>query len=109
MGKTPTKKTINNVKYLREAQGLSIRELADSIGISYPQISIIEQGGSPRWSTVATLADFFKVSTDYLMGRTSVSAVPQSEFTPEEISLAFKFIREIRKLDQNTLEKDLDK
>lgn len=109
MGRKPTTKTINNVKHLREAQGLSIRELAEYIGISYPQISIIEQGGSPRWSTVAALADFFKVSTDYLMGRTNESVVPQSEFTSKEINLALNFIRAVRKLDRNTLEKDLDK
>jgi len=58
------------VRVLREAQNLSQKTLGEVIGVTYGQISDIERGR--RFTTIqnmVALADYFKVSLDYLVGR----------------------------------------
>lgn len=88
----------NNIALLREKRGLSLRDVSKKTGIAYPTIFRIEQGRDPMWSTIVKLADFFNVSTDYLMDRDSTKVIMErGEFTSEEIELACRLIREIRK------------
>ncbi len=59
------------IKELREEQGLGIRELAASLGISHAAISMYESmKRTPDIETCKLFADFFKVSGDYLLGIT---------------------------------------
>ena len=54
---------------LRKAAGLSQKELGDVLGLSQNAISTIESGS--RGTTIeklVLLAEFFHVSTDYLLG-----------------------------------------
>ena len=56
---------------LRKAAGLSQRELGEVLGLSQNAISTIESGS--RGTTIeklVLLAEFFHVSTDYLLGIT---------------------------------------
>lgn len=56
---------------LRKAAGLSQKELGDVLGLSQNAISTIESGS--RGTTIeklVLLAEFFHVSTDYLLGIT---------------------------------------
>ena len=56
---------------LRKAGGLSQKELGDVLGLSQNAISTIESGS--RGTTIeklVLLAEFFHVSTDYLLGIT---------------------------------------
>jgi transcriptional regulator with XRE-family HTH domain len=93
----------NNIAFLRDNQKISLRELSNRTGIAYPTICRIEQGRDPMWSTVNKLANFFNVSADYLMGRDSTKIIMEKgEFTSEEIELACRLIREIRKGVQDT-------
>jgi transcriptional regulator with XRE-family HTH domain len=58
------------VKQLREQNNLTTRELAELIGVSHASITYYEQG--KREATISVLeayADYFKVSTDFLLGR----------------------------------------
>ncbi len=58
------------LKELREEMGLSKEQLAKESGISRPSISLYEAGKRvPSIDAAAALADFFKVSVDYLIGR----------------------------------------
>ena len=55
---------------LRKQRGLSQKELGEAVGLSHKAISTIESGA--RSTTIEKLgqfADFFQVSTDYLLGR----------------------------------------
>lgn len=63
---------MHRVKELREARGLSIRALALATNLSHTTISRIEKG-ERKISTpqAVVLADFFKVSTDYLLGKSA--------------------------------------
>lgn len=55
---------------LRKHRGLSQKELGEAVGLSHKAISTIESGArSTTIEKLILLADFFQVSTDYLLGR----------------------------------------
>lgn len=61
------------IKNLREKNELSQSELAEKIGINNSVLSRIESGDRQlRDDELVKIADFFKVSTDYLLGRTNI-------------------------------------
>lgn len=56
---------------LRKERGLKQEEVAEQTGIGYRSYRRYESGErEPTASTIITLADFFQVSADYLLGRT---------------------------------------
>ncbi len=58
------------VFHLRKQRGLSQKELGEAVGLSHKAISTIESGArSTTIEKLILLADFFQVSTDYLLGR----------------------------------------
>lgn len=63
---------MNRLKALRLSRGLTIRALADQVGISHTQITHIENGKRNLTSKNASrVADFFGVSVDYLLGKSA--------------------------------------
>lgn len=57
---------------LRNEMRLSQYQLADKLEFSRGQIGNYEQGTrEPDFATLIKIADFFEVSTDYLLGRSS--------------------------------------
>lgn len=55
---------------LRKSKGLNQRQMGEIIGINERNYRRYEAGlVNPRASVVVLLADFFDVSTDYLLGR----------------------------------------
>lgn len=63
---------MNRLKTLRLSRGLTIRALADQVGISHTQITHIENGKRNLTSKNASrVADFFGVSVDYLLGKSA--------------------------------------
>lgn len=57
---------------LRERNHLTQETLAGSLGISRASLSHYEKmRREPDFNTIQKIADFFKVSIDYLLGRTS--------------------------------------
>ena len=66
----------SRVKSLREANGLSQDALGQIIGVKRYSIYTYEKGKNyPDVPHLVALADYFKVSTDYLLGRTDVQEV----------------------------------
>lgn len=60
----------DNLKYIREKNGLTKRELCEKTGISERAYLTYEFGErEPKISVIAKLADFYGVTTDYLLGR----------------------------------------
>lgn len=58
------------LKELRNEKGVKQREMAQYLGITDRGYQCYEQGkGFPDVSRLCTLADYFDVSLDYLMGR----------------------------------------
>ncbi|MBM7607539.1 transcriptional regulator with XRE-family HTH domain [Lysinibacillus composti] len=65
---------------LRKDRKLSQYDLAERMGFSRGQISNYEQGTrQPDFETLQKFADFFEVSTDYLLGRNKTSELVQSK------------------------------
>lgn len=60
------------LKYLREEKNLLQKDIAKYLNITTSAYGYYEQGKrSPDMETIKKLADFFNVSTDYLLGRTN--------------------------------------
>lgn len=59
------------IRDLREEQGYGVRELAKKMGISHASISNYENcKRTPDIETCKLFADFFNVTSDYLLGIT---------------------------------------
>lgn len=64
-------KLFERLKYLRETRHLLKKDIAASCGMSLRAYQYYESGErEPVASTLITLADFYDVSLDYLVGRT---------------------------------------
>lgn len=64
------------VKDLREKAGLSMEQLATKLGVSKSRVNMWENSGTiPRGDVLIQLANFFKVSTDFLLGNDDASAI----------------------------------
>lgn len=62
--------------YLREQKGISQQELADNLNITRQSLSLYEKAERTiNIELLAKIADFFNVSTDYLMGRTDTATM----------------------------------
>ena len=62
---------------LRQDQRLTQRDLAEALHISNSSISAYERGERiPDICTLTALADYFQVTTDYLVGRTEHNISP---------------------------------
>ena len=77
-GRPKKQKNMNSplARRLRELSGaMTHQEIADGVGISRQTIGQFLLGNTqPDTETLCKLADFFKVSTDYLLGRTDVKS-----------------------------------
>lgn len=61
------------LKYLRREKKLSQAALAEAIGVGQSSIASYERDErKPSYEVLCLLADYFDVSTDYLLGRTDV-------------------------------------
>ena len=61
---------MNRIKELRQQKGVSVKKIADEVGLSQSMLSSYENGTrSPRDDeTWGRLANYFGVSISYLMG-----------------------------------------
>lgn len=92
------------LRELRLEKGLSQDQLAEKTGLSHGCIAMLEvKKRTPTGITLSTLADFFEVSTDYLLGREDDFGIIQTK-TPGE-----SYTREERQLveDYRALAPDL--
>ena len=59
---------------LRQEKNMTLRQLGAAIGISNQGISLMEMGRRlPSFEVLCRLADYFDVSTDYLIGRSDTA------------------------------------
>ncbi|PGT60348.1 transcriptional regulator [Bacillus cereus] len=89
------------ISELRKNKKLSQYELADRLGFSRGKLANYEQGTrEPDYETLKKIADFFDVSTDYLLDRATKKEENINEFS----TLPFKKTRDIA----HNLEKALE-
>lgn len=58
----------DRLKLLCEEKSVSVYKACTDIGLNRSAVNKWKAGGSPRGSVVAKFADYFGVSTDYLLG-----------------------------------------
>lgn len=88
----------NRLREVRKELKISQGDASDYLNISRSAYSQYETGNrNPDWNTIARLADFFHISSDYLIGRTDdKKAVISGEFailSEEQIKLLKLFQR----------------
>lgn len=67
----------NNLRALRNQKGMTQQELSDSMGISKSALNMYERGArQPNFETLELIADYFNVSTDFLLGKEDVMHCP---------------------------------
>ncbi|MCT6925598.1 helix-turn-helix transcriptional regulator [Metasolibacillus sp.] len=102
----------DRLKSLRIQHGKTQQDMADFLGVSRQGYAKYENDlGEPDNSKLAKLADFFAVSTDYLLGRTE----KQNLTSEEQDEVAFKvfsedpelkkFYRELYESDEEAVKK----
>ena len=57
------------LKELRKEKNITQKQVADAVGIAERNYRRLEADNSPNVKTLNSLADFFDVSVDYLLGR----------------------------------------
>ena len=99
---------MNRIKELRNAKGINQQELAKILNVQRPAISKYENGEiSLTDDTMRTLADYFGVTTDYLLGCTDDVTPPGEKkgSLDEQLSgIEFALFGEIRELDDEDKE-----
>ncbi|WP_425595529.1 helix-turn-helix domain-containing protein [Priestia flexa] len=95
---------------LRKEKGISQYEFADRIGFSRGQVANYEQGKrEPDYETLQKIADFFDVSTDYLLGRTDnpdlIEEKNEESLLDPELGVFFKEIKNAPEDRQEQLRK----
>ncbi|MED4353582.1 helix-turn-helix transcriptional regulator [Schinkia azotoformans] len=60
----------SRISQLRETHSLLMKDMAKIVGISIQGYSLLEKGvNTPSANTLISIADYFNVSIDYLVGR----------------------------------------
>lgn len=78
--------TFDRIKELAKKQGLSINLLEEKLGYSRNTIYNLKNS-KPSTERISEIADYFNVSTDYLLGRTDNPAIAKDTVTKTEIDL----------------------
>jgi len=91
-------KTLNeNIKELRLRSGLNQVEFAKKMNVTKQCISNWENDNVlPSVEMLVKLADFFHVSTDYLLGRETAEVVRVDGLSPEQITYIRFLVRDLQ-------------
>lgn len=88
---------MNRIRELRKDSDLTLKEFGLKIGVAESTLSLYETGRrEPDYTTLIKIADFFRVSTDYILCR--------GEITQEEREAGW---RDTKKIDVTPDEEDL--
>ncbi|TCU64445.1 DNA-binding XRE family transcriptional regulator [Tissierella praeacuta] len=85
------------IKALRNERNLLQKDLAEKLNLSQQTISLYEsEKRQPDYQILQSIADFFNVSVDYLLGRTDIK--DSSVLYVKENNIHNEIIDEIKKL-----------
>lgn len=92
----------NRLKNLRKEKKLLQKELAIELNLSQETISLYESNKrEPDYATLQKIADFFNVTTDYLLGRTDIRESLSESTNNLQDNITFEdleMLKEIHKL-----------
>ncbi len=96
------------IKDLRERAGISQNRVAKYIGITQQQYSKIESGKRPlKHYELSKIADYYNVSTDYLLGKKSKYEIKNDGRSIEQVNNRGNYNNEISKDDIAEILQDL--
>ncbi len=79
----------NRLKALCDERGISPYKACTDIGLNRSAVAKWKNGGAPNGTTAARLAEYFGVTTDYLLGQAEARAPePVRAVTDEDIKFA---------------------
>lgn len=86
------------LKKLRKNNGFTQKELGSYLGLSKAVISKYENGmGYPTLDVLVRIADYFGVTTDYMLGVAKGKTIDVSSLTDSQIDVIHKTIAEFQK------------
>lgn len=81
---------MNRLKQLRIEKNLSMRDLAEKVGINYTTFSALENEKRQfNLDHLTRLSKFFDCSFDYILGKSDVRNPENTTFEKSDVSLAF--------------------
>jgi len=87
------------IKDLREGMHLSMDQLAKELGVNKSRVNMWENNGTiPRGELLIKLAQFFKVTTDYLLGNDDMTGLSATNIKLNALQ------RNLGKLNERELE-----
>ena len=87
----------DRIKYLRDQKGITQSDLARKIGITRSGVNSWEMGISvPSTQYIVVLAEFFDVSTDYLLGVERSSTISVKGLDQKDIMIVKSMIDHLR-------------
>ncbi|MFT8312566.1 MAG: helix-turn-helix transcriptional regulator [Sporolactobacillus sp.] len=91
----------SRIRFLRDEKSVSQLEMARQLNISNAQLSRYESGDrKPDPEMIVQIADYLRVSTDYLLGRTEIINEPAIGYESAEDKELLKKMKSIPGLDQ---------
>lgn len=102
---------MNRLRFLRNEKGESLEKIATYLNVTIQTVSNYENEKRDMTpNTIIKLAEYFNVSTDYLLGKTNIRNYDKDEqefrfayhkemegLTDEEIADALRFYKEMKK------------
>lgn len=90
-----------NLKILRKSRNITQKELGSIIGLSKAVVSKYENGlGYPTFDVLIRIAQYFGVTTDYLLGVASGKTVDVSRLTDSQIDTVHRIIAEFSNVNK---------
>lgn len=97
------------LKELRMEKELTQIELGTKFNLGKTAISLYETNARfPDKDILEKMADFFKVSVDYLLGRTDIRSTSSSEEVDEEFAALYRGYQTLNETDKSILKATLD-
>ncbi|WP_029171147.1 helix-turn-helix domain-containing protein [Streptococcus suis] len=98
--------TFEKIKELADKQGISLNQLEEKLGFSRNTIYNMKKS-TPNVERVSKIADYFNVSTDFLLGRTDNPRIASDETADNNISPAeTQLLAAFRNQTHNMTEED---
>lgn len=93
--------TAESLKRFRKSHNLRQVDVANALGITQQAYAVYEGGVDPGTKTLVRIADFFNVSTDYLLGRCDDprgAAIGTIKVDKDIVQAALKFSAELNQI-----------
>lgn len=85
------------IKKLRKEKKLTQKQLADLAGVAVSAISAYESGNRyPSYEVLINLSHIFHVSTDYLLGISTIKSIDVTELNDNEIEVIMQMVEVLK-------------